>query len=164
MTSHSFASVTRSVIGTTRSKILKLCLTRHEMSHFITILRTLKTRQILLKTQGSDTRIRPKPECITICRFVVVVHDVLREFRPTISHNVSDVRILLWTRKSPRKYSQLYPWDSVTLSTSNFNRSIETKILIHGFSDMGLTGWVKNFKKHYLDKDDYNIVSVIYIY
>ena len=34
-----------------------------------------------------------------------------------------------------------------SLSISNYNRSNPTKVLIHGFSDKGLTSWVKNFKK-----------------
>ena len=93
-------------------------------------------------------------------RFVLVLHEVLAEFRPSISHNITDVRLLLWTRKSPLKYNYLYIGDTVSLSTCGFDRSKETKILIHGFSDQGLTGWVKNFKKFYLDRGDYNIISV----
>ena len=68
-------------------------------------------------------------------RFFLQLHDVLLEFRPTISHNVSDVRLLLWTRKSPMVYQQLIPWDPISLSTSSYNRSKPTKIMIHGFSD-----------------------------
>merc|ERR1712018_178475 len=93
-------------------------------------------------------------------RFVLVLHEMLAEFRPSISHNITDVRLLLWTRKSPLKYNYLYIGDTVSLSTCGFDRSKETKILIHGFSDQGLTGWVKNFKKFYLDRGDYNIISV----
>ena len=93
-------------------------------------------------------------------RFVLVLHEVLAEFRPSISHNITDVRLLLWTRKSPLKYNYLYIGDTVSLSTCGFDRSKDTKILIHGFSDQGLTGWVKNFKKFYLDRGDYNIISV----
>ena len=76
------------------------------------------------------------------------------------SHNVSDVRLLLWTRKSPHKYVQLQSWNVVLLSTSNYNPYKDTKILIHGFADQGLTGWVKMFKKHYLEQEEYNIISV----
>ena len=46
-----------------------------------------------------------------ISRFVSVLQDVLSEFQPTISKNVSDIRLILWTRKSPLKY------DTLTLGT-----------------------------------------------
>lgn len=95
-----------------------------------------------------------------IRRFVSVLHDVLSEFRPTVSRSVEDVKLILWTRKSPLKYYELKPGDVAGLSISNYNRSMHTKILIHGFADMGTTGWVKTFKKHYLDRDDYNVISV----
>ena len=42
-----------------------------------------------------------------ISRFVMVLQDVLSAFEPTISKNVSDIRLILWTRKSPVKYHQL---------------------------------------------------------
>ncbi len=95
-----------------------------------------------------------------IHRFVSVLHNVLSEFKPTISKNVSDVKLFLWTRKSPLKYFVLSPWDVAGLSISNYNRNKPTKILIHGFSDHGLTSWVKKFKKKYLDLDDMNVISV----
>ena len=43
---------------------------------------------------------------------------------------------------------------------STYNRSNPTKILIHGFSDKGLTSWVKTFKKKYLERYDTNVISV----
>ena len=43
---------------------------------------------------------------------------------------------------------------------STYNRSNPTKILIHGFSDKGLTSWVKTFKKKYLERYDANVISV----
>jgi hypothetical protein len=93
-------------------------------------------------------------------QFFSVVYDVLAEFKPTVSRNISDVRLLLWTRKAPLKYYELRTGDITGLSISNYNRSNPTKILVHGFSDRGLTGWVKTFKKHYLERDDINVISV----
>ena len=43
---------------------------------------------------------------------------------------------------------------------TNFFRSHPTKILIHGFSDHGVTSWIKKFRKSYLDVGDFNIISV----
>lgn len=93
-------------------------------------------------------------------RFFSVLHNVLSEFRPTISKNVSEVRLLLWTRKAPLKYHILQLGDLADLSVSNYNRSHPTKILIHGFSDEGLTTWVKTFKKKYLNRFEANVISV----
>ena len=92
--------------------------------------------------------------------FFYVLNNVLSQFQPTISKNVSEVRFLLWTRKSPIKYKQLQVWDVTTLSTSNYNRNHPTKILIHGFSDLGTTSWIKSFKKRYLGRSDLNVISV----
>ena len=96
----------------------------------------------------------------SIHRFVLVLHGVLSEFQPDISRNVSQVRLLLWTKKTPLKYYELHPYDVLSLSVSNYNRSNPTKILIHGFSDNGLTTFVKTLKKHYLEKSDVNVISV----
>jgi len=96
----------------------------------------------------------------SIHRFILVLHGVLSEFQPDISRNVSQVRLLLWTKKTPLKYYELHPYDVLSLSVSNYNRSNPTKILIHGFSDNGLTTFVKTLKKHYLEKSDVNVISV----
>ena len=42
-----------------------------------------------------------------IGKFVSVLQAVLSEFQPTISKNVSDIKMILWTRKSPLKYHTL---------------------------------------------------------
>ena len=42
-----------------------------------------------------------------VSKFVSVLQDVLSAFQPTISKNVSDIRLILWTRKSPQKYDTL---------------------------------------------------------
>ena len=81
-------------------------------------------------------------------------------YEPSLSKNVSDVRLILWTRKSPIKYHTLKIGDVADLSVSHYNRSNPTKILIHGFSDEGLTGWVKTFKKNYFQNFDVNVISV----
>ena len=81
-------------------------------------------------------------------------------YEPSLSKNVSDVRLILWTRKSPIKYHTLKIGDVADLSVSHYNRSNPTKILIHGFSDEGLTGWVKTFKKNYFQNLDVNVISV----
>ena len=93
-------------------------------------------------------------------RFFVQLHGVMSEFQPNISRNVSQVRLLLWTKKAPLKYYELRPYDITTLSVSAYNRSKPTKVLIHGFSDNGLTTFVKTMKKRYLEKSDVNVISV----
>jgi len=98
-----------------------------------------------------------------IGKFVSVLQAVLSEFQPTISKNVSDIKLILWTRKSPLQYHTLTLGDPIpiqSLSISNYNRSNPTKVLIHGFSDKGLTSWVKTFKKKYLERYDANVISV----
>lgn len=93
-------------------------------------------------------------------RFVYVVYDVLTEFKFSISRDLKDIKIYLWTRKNPRSYYLLLNGDVANLASSHFNRSHPTKILVHGFSDRGLTTWIKTFKKAYLDRDEYNVISI----
>ena len=92
-----------------------------------------------------------------ILKFFHVVFKVVSEFKPDISKNVSDVRLLLWTRKDT-EHGQEFTIDS--LSKTDFNRSRPTKILIHGFADHGQTIFVKALKKKFLEKADLNVISV----
>ena len=68
-----------------------------------------------------------------------------------VEHEIC-ICIRTWIDTSTNKYIKFYiylgdPIPIQSLSISNYNRSNPTKVLIHGFSDKGLTSWVKNFKK-----------------
>ena len=93
-------------------------------------------------------------------RFIRSLHVVLSEFQPSISKNISETRILLWTRKNPDEYVELKIGDLEGLLKSNFNKSNPSKIFFHGFADIGVTNWVQSFKYRYLEKADINVISI----
>ena len=41
-----------------------------------------------------------------------------------------------------------------------FHRSNPIKIMVHGFSDQGKTGWILHFRDKYLKSGDINVISV----
>ena len=90
-------------------------------------------------------------------KFFQVLVKVLSEFKPTISRNISDVRLLLWTNKDLEHFSEIHKID---IDNSDFDQNRLTKVLIHGFADHGLTSFVKTLKNKYLQKYDVNIISV----
>jgi hypothetical protein len=55
-----------------------------------------------------------------IGKFVSVLQAVLSEFQPTISKNVSDIKMILWTRKSPLKYHTLTLGEFVSIFFKDF--------------------------------------------
>ena len=55
-----------------------------------------------------------------IGKFVSVLQAVLSEFQPTISKNVSDIKMILWTRKSPLKYHTLTLGEFVSIFFTDF--------------------------------------------
>ena len=56
-----------------------------------------------------------------IGKFVSVLQAVLSEFQPTISKNVSDIKMILWTRKSPLKYHTLTLGEFVSMFFTDFS-------------------------------------------
>ena len=66
------------------------------------------------------------------------------------SRNASDVRFLLFTRQNPDQ-EQILEFDNPdSVTNSNFNPNLPTKILVHGYTDNGKVGWVMNTKDGYL--------------
>lgn len=64
----------------------------------------------------------------------------------------NDVEFLLWTRNNPSVQDLIRINDTDSLVGSHFDMSLNTKILVHGYSDTGTTGWVINVKNKYLEK------------
>ena len=64
----------------------------------------------------------------------------------------NDVDFLLWTRRNPKDAQHLKVGDVDGLNATNFDKTLPTKILVHGYDDTGTTGWVLNVRTKYLDK------------
>ena len=92
-----------------------------------------------------------------LLKFFQTLYKVMSEFQPEISRNVSEVRLLLWTRKHREKYQE---FTLENISKTDFKGNRPTKILIHGFADNGETIFVKALKKQFLNKADVNVISV----
>lgn len=77
---------------------------------------------------------------------------ISREDAP-LQRNASDeVTFLLWTRSNPVAQDYIKIGDVDSLNTSHFDSAKKTKVLVHGYSDTGTTGWVINVKNTYLNK------------
>ena len=65
----------------------------------------------------------------------------------------------LYTRANKDKEQHLYPDDPVGLSWTNFNASLPTKIISHGYLDVRyFAEWMLKMKNAFLAKDDYNVI------
>lgn len=80
----------------------------------------------------------------------------------SFSNHTKDIDFLLWTRRNPINYDKIKYNDSLStvLTSSHFSPNLKTKILIHGYGDTGTTDWVIRVKDRYLQKGDYNVISV----
>lgn len=68
------------------------------------------------------------------------------------STNVSDVHFLLWTRQNPTEGSEqeLILNDLDSVAGSFFDPMLQTKVLIHGFTDNGRVSWIQRARDAYL--------------
>ncbi|KAK6188484.1 hypothetical protein SNE40_004650 [Patella caerulea] len=66
----------------------------------------------------------------------------------------------LFTRKNPTTSQLLRYQDKTTISNSNYNPSIPTKILVHGFLSNGHQEYMIQLTKTFLEIDDMNIIVV----
>ena len=48
----------------------------------------------------------------------------------------------------------------VSMYLQIFHRSNPIKIMVHGFSDQGRTGWIQHYRDRYLESADVNVISV----
>lgn len=80
---------------------------------------------------------------------------------PVLGRDVEDdVDFLLWTPDNPTEQEHLKVGDVTLLNSTHFNKNLPTKILVHGYTDTGTTGWVLNVKSKYLKKGPCNVISV----
>jgi len=78
----------------------------------------------------------------------------------TISTDETRTRFLLWTRQNPSSYQELMFEDLQSVVDSNFNASLKTKVLVHGYTGGGAQSWVIRMKAGFLEKEDCNVISV----
>lgn len=78
-----------------------------------------------------------------------------------VSHEIeNDVDFLLWTRDNPTGQDHIKIGDLPGLGQTHFNNSLPTKVLVHGYGDTGITGWIKRVRDAYLSKENCNVISV----
>eukprot|EP00095_Tigriopus_kingsejongensis_P009489 maker-scaffold661_size154698-snap-gene-0.19 protein:Tk09489 transcript:maker-scaffold661_size154698-snap-gene-0.19-mRNA-1 annotation:"pancreatic triacylglycerol lipase-like" len=71
------------------------------------------------------------------------------------------VKFYIWTTDNLSVEDLIHPCSMMhDLSSSHFKAGQPIKILIHGFSDNGKTGWVTGFKDKFLKADDVNVISI----
>ena len=70
----------------------------------------------------------------------------------TISTDETRTRFLLWTRQNPSRTQELMFEDLQSVVDSNFNASLKTKVLVHGYTGGGAQSWVIRMKAGFLEK------------
>jgi len=78
----------------------------------------------------------------------------------TISTDETKTKFLLWTRQNPTGTQELLFEDLSSVVNSNFNSTLKTKVLVHGYSGSGTQSWVTNMRDSFLLKEDCNVISV----
>merc|ERR1711971_1136081 len=78
----------------------------------------------------------------------------------TISTDETRTRFLLWTRQNPSRTQEIMFEDLQSVVDSNFNASLKTKVLVHGYTGDGDQSWVIRMKNGFLEKEDCNVISV----
>ncbi|XP_052686467.1 pancreatic lipase-related protein 2-like [Crassostrea angulata] len=67
---------------------------------------------------------------------------------------------LLFTRRNPSNPDRLDYVSQSSVLSSQFQSSVQTKIIIHGFANTVKTTWLYNMKDAFLTKGDYNVIVV----
>lgn len=76
-----------------------------------------------------------------------------------LSHDPNTIRFLMYTRKNPSSGQRLMLHNKETLEGNGFQPDKPTKLIIHGFSEIGAMGeWVTNLRDAYLSTSDSNVV------
>ena len=97
-----------------------------------------------------------------LCLILLAAFGQCQKSHDVISTNITLTRFYLWTRANPTVEQELIWGDLSSLSDSNFNSSLPTKVLVHGCTGNGKQQWVLNTRDNYLSQGNYNILSVDY--
>ena len=84
--------------------------------------------------------------------FVSLISVSIQQDIPDISTDETLTRWYLWTRQNQNNDQELFYDNLTSIQQSNFDASKKTKILVHGYSDSGKTGWVIRMKNKFLEK------------
>lgn len=71
-----------------------------------------------------------------------------------------DISFQLYTKSNSDEPYKLIVNDSENLKESEFNSSLSTKILIHGWTDSAQAPWLREMRANYLTNDDYNVILI----
>ncbi|XP_075224466.1 pancreatic triacylglycerol lipase-like isoform X2 [Lycorma delicatula] len=84
--------------------------------------------------------------------------DVLDE--KSLFHPEKDVHFWLYTRYNYENYTVLNLGNVSSIKNSNFNFSLPTKLLVHGWLSSGSTFFAADLKDAYLNAHDVNVINV----
>nr|CAH0104974.1 unnamed protein product [Daphnia galeata] len=91
-----------------------------------------------------------------------VLNGLLPAINPAIADSMaaSQVHFMLWTRRNPLLFQELFINDERGLSASNFVRTNPTKIYVHGFTENGQNDLSFRIRGGYLEKENCNFITV----
>lgn len=67
---------------------------------------------------------------------------------------------LLNTPSNPSAYDSLSTYDTSTISASNLNPSLPTKVIVHGYTENGYVDWMRLMMEAFLQQGSYNVIRV----
>ncbi|XP_056013680.1 inactive pancreatic lipase-related protein 1-like [Ostrea edulis] len=70
------------------------------------------------------------------------------------------ITFMLYTRQNNETAQNLKPYNSSTITNSNFAANRPTIFITHGFTDTTKSGWAQEMKDAFLQKGDMNVITV----
>ncbi|XP_023215504.1 inactive pancreatic lipase-related protein 1-like [Centruroides sculpturatus] len=78
--------------------------------------------------------------------------------------DILDVKFFLKTRDNPDVFKELKIVENASLPEKDFVATRPLKFIIHGYLEHGHQKWIQDLIRELLTKDDYNIISVDWVY
>ncbi|XP_075225625.1 pancreatic triacylglycerol lipase-like [Lycorma delicatula] len=82
------------------------------------------------------------------------------DLEKSLFHPEKDVHFFLYTRSNSEKYTELTLGDISSIKNSDFNFSLPTKILVHGWLSSATNFYAASLKDAYLNTSDVNVINV----
>ncbi|XP_069755569.1 pancreatic lipase-related protein 2-like [Narcine bancroftii] len=73
------------------------------------------------------------------------------------------IRFLLWTRRNTANFQEISGVNPSTIESSNFDPTIKTRFVVHGYIDKGEESWLTDMCKAMFEVEDVNCICVDWV-
>ncbi|GFY73176.1 inactive pancreatic lipase-related protein 1 [Trichonephila inaurata madagascariensis] len=77
---------------------------------------------------------------------------------------VLDVKFFLKTRSNPDLFTRLRPESNESFTQQNLDPKQEVKFIVHGYLEHGHQKWIQDMIRELLTKDNFNVISVDWVF